>query len=281
MLNLMATPDNILHLPTVAAQSVEFLIQGTGTSRSYAAHSAAGVDSLVAAANDSSPIGDISFPEAGISAVELRFDNIPEIQAGIENLSAYEFGLNFYSGFVGSEPAGDALSGSFSVMNIRNYSGSLQSFMWVRFVYQPLGQDPVIVSKTHPVTMPLSTDYKLGFYFNAATRQPGYTINGVDHGYVDLTIPQGITYLMFGVGGSELVAVGDSLVGSPVAGTLITEQAMFTEPFPEGTNGFCSNSSADPVLPNGNTFPGRGDPKGLFKLPAAHGNPVSQSTPGA
>lgn len=255
-------------MPIINGQMVNFVIEGTGNSIVHTAYSEAGINSILDAAANGTQVGDWSLPQTGIAAVELRFDNTPALTAGIDTLSGYEYGVTFYIGGVSEQSSFDSLSGSSSLLAISNYSGNIQYAIWTRFVFKPLGGEPQLASFSVPVSLPLAANYKLGLYFNADTRQIGYTINGADYGYVNIPVPAGADKIVFAVGGNELVALNDPLVGALVGGELITEPTLFTEPFPAGTWGFCTAPAPAPItLPGGGAFPGAGDPPGLRNLP--------------
>lgn len=255
-------------MPIINGQMVNFVIEGTGNTVVHTAYSEAGINSLLDAVNNGTQVGDWTLPTNGIAAVELRLDNAPVLTAGIDTLSGYEYGVTFYMGGITEQSAFDSLSGSSSLLSVSHYSGNIQYAIWTRLVFTPRGGTPQLASFSVPVTLPLPAEFKLGLYFNADTRQIGYTVNGTDYGYVAIPVPDGVENIMFAVGGNEFVSLNDPVVGALVGGELITEPTLFTEPFPAGTWGFCTAPAPEPItLPGGGAFPGAGDPPGLRNLP--------------
>jgi len=130
------------------------------------------------------------------------------------------------------------------------------------------------IGGVHPVALPLPANYRVGIYLNMDARTVGFTLNGVDKGYLEneqggpFLIPTAVSSIGLAFSGFTQVMGNSSLIGSPVGGTLITDSASFTQPFPAGTTGFtCGSTSGSRLkLPNGKPFPGKSNPRGLQKF---------------
>lgn len=246
--------------PYINLQTVEYTSQATPSIVNYIAASDAGAQAAIASASSGLPGGDIALPASGIVGVEFAIDNFLPFTSASAN-------YNISFGFATSNNIGDL-----SALN--NVSGSGLTFMlgfnsqptgaWVLPVaYRRESQQPILADGYSPaLSLPLSPSFRSGIYLNMTTRQVGYTIDGVDYGYMaNFTIPSDVQSVILMATGVMQVNAADATIGTPVGGTLITDRSEFTQPFPSGTVDICGNHGR--MLPNGKPFRGRGQARGL------------------
>jgi hypothetical protein len=253
----------------------------------YSAFSDTGAQSIADALETGQPGGDVPLPTSGIVAFEVAIDHFPTV-ASTEAYQDLAIGFNTSNGMTGLPypVLGNAIGGGLVFVNSAYNGGPLVVAFAVR---RSDGETSDFVGTPVSLPQPVPAGYKGGFYFNMNTRAVGYTINGVDYGYMKnpdgtlFTIPAGVQAgLLLASANMNGFSDTDPTLGMPVGGTLITDSAQFTEPFPAGTTDIC-NSAGNPgtptkTLPNGNPFPGAGKSKGLDKfqgLPSGTG-PLGQ-----
>lgn len=280
---LDATPEQYAYMspqvpfPSVNFQSVEYVAQstvdGTGNLRvvNYQALSDTMMDAAIASASTGLPGGDITLPTSGIVAFEWQADHFPASEAD---------GANLYlsAGFASSN-APQVLSGGNDGLSVSILLGNTNYGQGTFATAIAAARNAGVLHwgghGTHDVTLPLSANYRIGIYLNMNTRQVGYTLNGVDHGYLQdeqggaFLIPSGVSSIGLGFSGVMQVMDNNPLAGTPVGGTLITDKSQFTQPFPAGTTDIC-NSGGDSggglKLQNGKPYPGKANPRGLQKF---------------
>lgn len=253
-------------VPQVTGQAMEFLVQQTlpgAYLRNYAAFSASGIDALTTSYASGLPGGDVTLPASGIVAMEMRVDNFPAqpMTAGRVWLSMGMITGNWYQNV--TQLPSDALQYNIVLSNSNVTPSPGNLFIVAESISNGVRTNGY---QEIPVTLPLPANTKVGLYLNMDTRQMGMTAGGVDLGYI-LPIPAAVNSVSLNLGGM-LIAVGspEAQIGAPVGGTLITDAALFTEPFPAGVKDFCGNPSGGlRALPNGKLFPGKGKALGLGK----------------
>jgi hypothetical protein len=255
-------------------QSVEYVMESTSSGIvNYQVLSDAMVDAVIQSASTGLPGGDIPLPASGIVAFEWQVDHFPA--------SASQSGyVVFGAGFASSNfpwlrsTAENGISFSIALANATHGGGPFAAVIALNRINGEVQSDAGTLDY---LSLPLPSNYRIGIYLNMNTRQVGYTLNGVDQGYAQsaqggpLLIPPAVNSIGLAFAGFTSVSADSPLIGTPVGGTLITDSAYFTQPFPAGTTGLtCGGGSGGGLtLPNGTPFPGKGkaNPPGLLKLP--------------
>jgi hypothetical protein len=278
---LDATPAQISSagltpFPYVNFQSVEYTSASTIDTNgnlgviNYQALSDTGFAALVQSATTGLPNGDVTLPAAGIVAFEMAVDRFPAAQSTeASNYLSVGF-TSTHDLFATGSGGQDGVAVNVVLVNSGWAPGSFA---------QPIGGSATggalawTSSSPVPLALPLPATYRVGVYLNMNTRQVGYTLNGVDYGYLQnegggsFQLPAGVQAISLGLNGILQSTAESPLIGTPVGGTLVTDQSQFTQPFPAGTTDICSaGGSIGLRLPNGKAFPGKAAPRGLQKL---------------
>lgn len=220
---LDASPEQYTSLgftpfPVVTGRTASYNIEETGIEKHFAAVSGDAADAFL----QSGLGGDITLPSSGIVGVEMRIDSFPKKLTNVLSDKAILFlmvasGSNYrFRVMMGTYPSSAAVFPYSEVNGVGTFATGI------------------------PVSLPLAKGYRIGIYFNMSTHQAGYTLNGVDMGYVS-TIPTGITDIALVLGGDVLAQSGENLIGKKVSGTLITQAKAMNQPFPQGTKDVCGN----------------------------------------
>lgn len=277
---LDATPEqydsaNITPFPTINFQSVEYVSNSTVDTNgnlqiiNYFALSDSGFASLVDSATTGLPSGDITLPASGIVAFEMAVDHFPAIQSTEANNYLSVGFTSTHDLFAGQTSGQDGVAVNVVLVNSGWSPGSFSTVVGGNTTGGTLtwASD----GGTVPLTLPLPATYRVGIYLNMNTRQVGYTLNGIDRGYLQnegggaFLLPAGVQAISLGMNGILQSTAASPLQGTPVGGTLVTDRSQFTQPFPAGTTDVCSAGGSF-TLPNGKPFPGKGQPKGLQKF---------------
>lgn len=235
------------------------------------------VQAVIASSADGLPSGDIQLPSTGIVAVEFAVDNFQQFLTNSAN-------NNISMGFTTSNNIGDITDVNLVVGDGMTFGLGFNSMTNGAYVmpiaYRRENQEPAFANAPSvPLALPLPASFRAGIYFNMDTQQVGYTVNGADYGYVPgFTIPADVQSGLMIASGVSQVGLTDATIGMPVGGTLITDRAQFTQPFPAGVVDICGGSSG-PVLPNGKPFPGKGNAYGLQKNAQQRGAGALQALP--
>lgn len=232
---------------------------------------------VVASFSSGLPSGDIQLPATGIVAVEFAIDNFPQFVTNAAN-------HNISMGFTTSNNVGDITDVNVVLGEGVTFGLGFNSMTNGAYVmpiaYRRDAQGQAVADiPSIPMTLPLPASFRAGIYFNMNTRQAGYVVNGTDYGYVPgFTIPAGVQAGMLIATGVMQVQGTDATIGMPVGGSLVTDRALFTQPFPAGVSDICGGISG-PLLPNGKPFPGKGKAHGLQKSAALRGGSALQLLP--
>lgn len=262
----------ITPFPYLNFQSAEYVSQSTVDAGgllyvvNYHALSDTGFAAMADSYASGLPGGDVTLPTSGIVAFEMAVDHFPatESNEAINYLSA---------GFASSNGVATADGIAVNIVLANSGWGS-GSFATVIAGANDNGMLAWGDDGMQALTLPLPAGYRVGLYLNMDTRQVGYTVNGVDHGYLQVagggafTIPDGVQSVVLGMNGVLQATAASPLAGTPVGGTLVTDRSQFTQPFPAGTTDICSGGGDAGVLrlPNGKPFPGKANPRGLQRF---------------
>lgn len=273
------TQAGILRFPYLPApyQSVGYtVLSSSSTNTIYHGFSATAEAAIAAALTTGQPGGDAILPTSGIVAFEFAIDHFPTaITSGHHDIS---IGFNTSNNISGLPypVLGNAFGVGLMFMNNAQDGGprvQADALRRLNGVASVVSGAPVLLPQ------PVPAGYRGGIYFNMNTRAAGYTINGVDYGYLKnpdgtlLTIPADVQAgLLIATANMGAIGETDAALGMPVGGTLITDAAQFTQPFPAGFTDICGNAGipGNPgqtlTLPNGKPYPGKGNPAGLQKF---------------
>lgn len=228
---------------SVSNQAAKYFVAATGA-KLYGATSSAGRTAIGSAISSGNPQGDVSLPGSGIVAFEFAVDQFPS--SGPSNSGTT---LTLSSGVTTGNwdgintPAGDFME--YGVALKLTPSGASVMLLGITF---NSGTQAIAIKST-ATTLPLASGYRIGFYVNMGNRRFGYTVNGVDQGYVKdlsnnyMTVPTGVSAVSLFAGGTTAgVQSTDTLIGQPLGGRLITKAADMTQPFPSGAKDICGNT---------------------------------------
>lgn len=211
------------------------------------AMSSANVSDILDSETTGADGGDILLPNSGIVAFEFSVDQFPQGPTNSTGLVALAVGMRSSNGAFNSVP-GDGFQIGIMILD----SSASNIGPAVAIVAQTRQGSAAEVSATAPaipVTLPLPAGYRVGLYVNMTTRQVGYTVNGVNYGYMSqddngypFVIPASINRIGLGISGLASVSATDPNMGATIGGTLITDSSQFTQPFPVGTTDICGAS---------------------------------------
>lgn len=220
----------VTRFSSISSQSASTPI--TTTPASYYAFGYNGIIAMQTAVATDTPQGDISLPSSGIMAIEFSPDNFPAALLGSSGLISLSLGM--VTGNNVNSSSNDALQ--FNTVLVATPSGAAAINVANS---RNAGVHNSVTSSSVALGLPLSSTYRVGYYFNATSRGVGYTINGVDYGYVPgFSVPAGVGSVLFFVNSQVNVSSGSSL-SLPLGGTIITDAAQMTEPFPSGAVDIC------------------------------------------
>ncbi|RZG47521.1 DUF4882 family protein [Acinetobacter wuhouensis] len=139
---------------------------------------------------------------------------------------------------------------------IYGYSGS-SSFMLGYTIINMMGNQPVLSVSSNPtalgglesnhlqipLNLPLSANYRIGFYFNQNSGQVGIIVNGVNYGYLNGFSFQPITSINI----AHMVNMhftsnsNDPVIGTTLDETINTDASQITQNYPTGAKDICGN----------------------------------------
>ncbi|RJE69043.1 DUF4882 domain-containing protein [Acinetobacter sp. JS678] len=195
-----------------------------------------------ASVNSTNDIGDLTLPHTGIVAFEMEF-KIPTSTLGSSSLG----NSTYYSSSIG-------FSG------VTNNGYTVRSGYWFDMGgYDPdFGENPARLNyytayrlsdnsgpnnsyyKGQNMTNSSNEYQRLGMYINQNTKQIGFIINGVDHGYQS-TLPAPLENIRFSVS-SSIGIYSNQLFGQELSNELITDRNALQFSYPQGTTDMCGNA---------------------------------------
>lgn len=228
---------------SVSNQSAKYIVAANGA-KLYGSTSSAGRAAIGNAISTGNPQGDVSLPGSGIVAFEFAIDRFPSTgpsNSGTTLTLSSGVTTGNWDGF--TTPASDFMEYGLAM----KLTPSGASIMLLGITFN--GGTQAIAIKSSSVSLPLATNYRVGLYINMGTRRFGYTVNGVDQGYVKdlsnnfMTVPSGVSAISLFAGGTTAgVQSTDTLLGQSIGGRLITKAADMTQPFPSGAKDICGNT---------------------------------------
>lgn len=234
--------------PIVSGQSVAFTVQDNASTPfglRYGAGSSAGAKAYSTALRTGVAAGDVKLPATGIAAIEFKVDSFAA-SAPSSNPAGAGIGFGVSTGNVGNNSTGPMLDIQVSLVD--EHSGVNTPRVLVTAKARNSTGTPIVYAQAQSaLSLPLPPTYRLGLYFNRSTGRIGYTVNGVDQGYLSdatgnpLPLPSGLSAFSIGLGGSNMdIQPGDVIVGAYIGGTLITDAALMNQPYPSGTTDVCA-----------------------------------------
>ncbi|ENX45528.1 hypothetical protein F886_02309 [Acinetobacter sp. NIPH 542] len=195
-----------------------------------------------ASVNSTNEIGDLTIPHTGIVAFEMEL-KIPTSTLGSSSLG----NSTYYSSSIG-------FSG------VTNNGYTVRSNYWFDMGgYDPdFGENPARLNyytayrlsdnsgpnnpyyKGQNMTNNSNEYQRLGMYINQNTKQIGFIINGVDHGYQS-TLPAPLENIRFSVS-SSIGIYSNQLFGQELSNELITDRNALQFSYPQGTTDMCGNA---------------------------------------
>ncbi|MFV5360103.1 DUF4882 family protein [Acinetobacter oleivorans] len=192
--------------------------------------------------NSTNDIGDLTIPHTGIIAFEMEL-KIPTSTLGSSSLG----NSTYYSSSIG-----------FS--SVTNNGYTVRSNYWFDMGgYDPdFGENPARLNyytayrlsdnsgpnnpyyKGQNMTNNSNEYQRLGMYINQNTKQIGFIINGVDHGYQS-TLPAPLENIRFSVS-SSIGIYSNQLFGQELSNELITDRNALQFSYPQGTTDMCGNA---------------------------------------
>lgn len=211
--------------PSISGQTISHNVLDTngGGVVEYRAGSNSAVTAVLAGQD-----GDVTLPTSGVVAFEMAIE---------DHLSA-----------VPSNSMDEGL-----MLMIENGSGFMATLAF-QSTQPPLYQGPRIQAVmrdngtylgnavSYNISVPLDPTFRFGIYFNMDTREMGYTIDGVDQGYLSGTIPTTVSDVYVTIGATTNASAGENVLGERISASLITNAAYMNQPYPSGTVDICGNT---------------------------------------
>jgi hypothetical protein len=192
--------------------------------------------------NSTNDMGDLTIPNTGIIAFEMEL-KVPTIALGNSS-----FGNSTY------------YSSSIRFSGVTNNGYTVRSNYWFDMGgYDPdFGENPARLNysvayrlsdnsgpdnpyyKGQNMTNSSNGYQRLGMYINQNTKQIGFIINGVDHGYQS-TLPASLENIRFSVS-SSIGIYSNQLFGQELSNELITDRNALQFSYPQGTTDMCGNA---------------------------------------
>lgn len=199
---------------------------------SYSVSTTSGTRSAVSHALASTGTADATVPSSGIFAFENHLVDFPA--------TAPQNGGLLNAGLVG------LLTSSTEAIQLSTYliSGSIlspQTSLNV-VVYNPVTAQ--MDSQSYPVSLPISSSFRIGFYVNQSSKQIGVIVDGVDKGYLSFTFQnaiQKIGFQPFSFSNSSIHST-DPVIGQTVKTRLVTDAAQVVLSYPSGAKDICGNT---------------------------------------
>lgn len=192
--------------------------------------------------NSTNDMGDLTIPNTGIIAFEM------ELKIPTSAFGGSSFGNSTY------------YSSSIRFSGVTNNGYTVRSNYWFDMGgYDPdFGENPARLNysvayrlsdnsgpdnpyyKGQNMTNSSNGYQRLGMYINQNTKQIGFIINGVDHGYQS-TLPASLENIRFSVS-SSIGIYSNQLFGQELSNELITDRNALQFSYPQGTTDMCGNA---------------------------------------
>lgn len=202
-------------------QDGSYAVSTTSTTRAALSHALA-----------TTGVGDATVPSSGIFAFENYLVNFPSTTP--QNGGMLNAGL---TALLNSSTENIQLSAYLISASILSPNTSLNVV-----VYNPATAQ--IDSQSYPVSLPISSSFRVGFYVNQSSKQIGVIVDGVDKGYLSFTFQntiQKIGFQPFSFSNSSIHS-SDAVIGQTVKTRLVTDAAQVGLTYPSGAKDICGNT---------------------------------------
>ncbi|ENV07521.1 hypothetical protein F966_03378 [Acinetobacter higginsii] len=179
--------------------------------------------------------GDKILPQSGIPVFEYQLNNFVPQLTGIER-QVVKSGLIVYAGTHDGSIQNIVINAT--VDNINDPSFGQNSVLNLNFFNFNTNNS---ASFSYPVTLPLSSSFKLGFYINQDTQQIGFNLNGINKGYL-FSVDKKIEQISILPRADIEVPAGSTAIGQNVSGTLATNSTNITLSYPSGAKDICGTT---------------------------------------
>lgn len=190
---------------------------------------------------DNVVIIDKAIGSSDIFAQEFIFDvNNLKVNLG-NNSQMYEYGFVI----TGSSESKVELTLNLMFAKGNNYSGVLNgdAIASLGATYKSDGNGHLTylsANRTNnPVQVPTDGKVRVGIYVNQNTKQIGYIVNGVNYGYLNLTMENKLKYISFMGAINQDHFANSALTGKTVGLQLITDKSKMQFTYPTGTKDIC------------------------------------------
>ena len=183
-------------------------------------------NSLTNAVQNSDPVGDVTVPTSGVFVVEANLSMPSVPSAGVIALEPQvilDFGTVYPNG---------------NEKTLILYPEVVANSSTPNFIFATSESSGNLLSI--PLTAPYS-NIRVGVYVNQNTKQIGVTVNGTNYGYLaNYAAP--IVKAAFNLQGVETgIQQGDTVVGTTIGGTLITDASLISNIYPSGATDICGS----------------------------------------
>jgi len=209
--------------PTVSGQTtIHHVLDTAGSgSASYYAFSSSAVTAIGGGQQ-----GDITLPSSGIVAFEIEISDYLSTNPS----DSYDEGI-----------ALQIRTGTDILAVVGHQAVHPPYYAGARTVAVLLDSGTEVGSEETGTALPLSNTFRYGIYFNMDTLKMGYTINGVDKGYLSGNIPSDVSKVAIAVVGSTYATSTENVLGELIRTSLVTDASVMNQPYPLGALDICGN----------------------------------------
>lgn len=219
------TAFGLTPFPTVTGQSASYNVLNTGGGTNTLLYTAASQSAATAIASGQG--GDVTLPSSGVVAFEMEIQNFLSDEPTV----SYDEMLSL------SIRSGTSYKAGVTVLALHApYTSSRV------IAYQNINGELTDTGSANAISIPLSPAFRLGIYFNMDTRKVGYTINGVNKGYLAQSIPTDVTKAAVTIEAVTNASTGEAQLGKFVKANLITEAGSMNQPYPSSAKDICGNT---------------------------------------
>lgn len=210
--------------PTISGQTTIHNVIDTGGSSpaEYYAFSSSAVTAISGGQQ-----GDITLPSSGVVAFELEISDYLSTNPS----DSYDEGITL-----------QIRTGTNVIAAVAHQAVHPPYYAGPRTVAVLVDGGIELVREETGTALPLSDTFRYGIYFNMDTLKMGYTINGVDKGYLSGNIPSGVNKVAISVVGSSDAISTENVLGELIRTSLITDASVMNQPYPSDAKDICGNS---------------------------------------
>lgn len=204
-------------------------------------HYAVGSQAMIGNILSGSLQGDKTIPTTGIVAFEYRVPYFPSTKP-VDNGANEQGGeIDSRISIMSYDAVDDAkLSAIFYVHSGKNGIASYPESARAGGTISSGGALTTV--PTTPLSLPLSTNFRVGVYLNQDTKQLGLILNGINQGYV-FNYDKALKNIGFLISSTRShINATDPVVGAYAGGALITDAADISYSYPSGAKDICGNT---------------------------------------